>query len=906
MNFYLKALIPLSLLILSACSRKSEPDAEHKSDDELQVISVVPNQDEKEGGGPTITKKGDGVPAPEEPEAAAPDGGGEPDAAPDKAKGAAEDSAPTTEEGAASGAGGPASGESGAQTGGAETGAAASDGAVQTATTVAKPDAEPASGAGEDSADGATSGEPGPTTTAAQEPAVEAAAAAGAQTGATASGGTIPTETATVPQPELGIEDQSQTPAKPAGAAGQTETVEAATESGASVPEEEEPAASGAGATASGEPGATTEAVSQPEGEAAAGGGESEASADVDAQTSAAPAAEDAGAALKDGQEPAESDTESAESGESESAQAGDGNATAPVQAPAGEKTSEAGGDDPTIKQLKSTGVISDDYDERLNYYTVAYLVHHLGQAHKMLKYLKKENLPFSESVKTEIINLISPLCYDALCRRIDFSRLDREKVARFIGYTGMLMASDADIKLYHSGWGGGPAGSGVQTSGGPDSGESGAKTDAGVSAARAMLSESPYLIPDPREKPALVPAGAQGSFEPLAVLHSSTVNSQNPLHTRQFIESMKGRRIKALAINLPSPRALPSDNFLALGEFIKKEGVGLHIIGTCAAACAHYLLPAAHYVHIGPYGHISLYGSAGGFRRDIQSVLPLQAAFTESGRTESAVPALFNQIVNSLKVQAATGIPAGSGPNFDLFQHELHETLRIAQKTIPGAAEHPERVLLNVLINRWGGAPGNDGAAIVQAFQRSAESRGLNHILEAEPGLYREIFAALSPHELKTLKKFVFDASHAARRQQGYVQALAAGEAAESAYFQKINAPGLFVSLLDLTSGLIRNDYYLNGFFTPRFFFNIPEEEKPWVKTVPSADMLRHVGLKGVRGENHAEMFAPFGLSKDPEGTGLALNPENIERCNFLTSEGAADFRSWNEEDLNNCLFAN
>ena len=809
----LKALLPLSVLVLSACGPKSDPEPEQS---ERQVISVVPDQTEETEREPTIVTKtdvsGDGAPLSGETERINPET--TPEKTPEKTK-------------------------------------------------AAKADGGPESEGGEPAGSGATN--PTETTAAPQEPAVKVATAEGEGAGSGESSSMATTASAGETAAEVATADTAPE---------QTEEVASATTDGA--PEQ-------------------TEKV-EVAGEAAPpGDGKSGASADADTQSAGEGEAE--GAASGEFVQPspsagAESDAGGAADGGSESGDDSQTKETAPM--PAGEKTDESGGGD-HIKQLKSTGVISGDYDERLNYYTVAYLVHYLGQAHKMLKYLMKESSPFSESVKTEIINLISSFCYDAHCRRIDFSRLDREKAARFIGYTGILMASDADdINVYHSGWSG------------PDSRESGATTDAGVSAARAMLSESPYLIPDPREKPALVPAAVQGSFEPLAVLHSSTVNSQNPLHARQFIESMKGRRIKALAINLPSLRAAPSDHFFALGEFIKKEGVGLHIIGTCAAGCAHYLLPAAHYVHIGPYGHISLYGSAGGFRRDIQSVLPLQAAFIESGRTESAVPALFNQIVNSLKVQAATGIPAGSGPNFDLFQHELHETLKIAQKTIPGAAEHPERVLLNVLINRWGQAPGNDGAAIVRAFQRSAESRGLNHILEAEPGLYREIFAALSPHELKTLKKFVFDASHAARRQQGYVQALAAGEAAESGYFQKINAPGLFVSLLDLTSGLIRNDYYLNGFFTPRFFFNIPEEEKPWVKTVPSADMLRHVGLKDVRGENHAEMFAPFGLSKDPEGTGLALNPENIERCNFLTSEGAADFRSWNEEDLNNCLFAN
>ena len=502
--------------------------------------------------------------------------------------------------------------------------------------------------------------------------------------------------------------------------------------------------------------------------------------------------------------------------------------------------------DSSLIKQLEATtGALSGAYDKELNGYTAAYLAHFLNQAADLLNHLQPQagDPPALAELKAKTLSALRSLCHDSLCLKIDYSRLDREKAARLIHAVG-VMVSGMDF-----------------------------------------LAQS-----------------AEHKFELLGLLHGPPVNSQNPQPVRDFTENIKTRHIKAIAVNLPFVRPQPPDSFFHLGQFIQQEGIGLHIIGACEGYCAHYLLPAAAFVHIGPYGRVSMQGSQRGFGLDIGLALTGQQTFIVSGRIEPALLHLFEQIAANVAQQARGGGLAGSGGGFS-----ANQTIELAAKVSEDFANHPEKYLLRKLIQDWGAAhAANDGAALLSALERRAAARGVNHILEIPRSGRADLFAALSPYELKMLKGFVYDTSQAARQQASYMQALAGGGEREGAYFQQINAPGPYIRLMDLTALLVQNKYYESVFFMPRAFYNVPEEEKPWIKAAPSAELLKSAGLRDVRGENNTNIIDI--IYPDLTDKILPLTAESIERCGFQTDSfgGGGAFVAYKTEDLKGCLFSN
>ena len=357
---------------------------------------------------------------------------------------------------------------------------------------------------------------------------------------------------------------------------------------------------------------------------------------------------------------------------------------------------------------------------------------------------------------------------------------------------------------------------------------------------------------------------------------------AQTPQNPEEHIENiknaiahMKARNVKRIVVNLAPQDHSDLRPFFLLGQFIFENQVELHIAGKCGSYCARYLIPAAKTVYMEPYGHIYFSGSFKGLFSEVQkSILPQQKIYIKNWE-KMWLPQLKDKvgfITSSLQNLL------NSNPNMML------------QKVIN----------FIVVLKKFDLKAGTEFENILQ----DSLSRDINLFTDLQAEKIRKFLKSFSSESLNSLA-FFFKLKTADQISLRYLRKLYDLQTKENTYYvEGINISRLpfqnhysYINLLELAAWLGKNSEYEKYFAVPRLYYNIPEKNKPYLKIIPSADLLRSTGLQ-IIGENNPKM-AGLTDNNSREEPFLYLDNKRIESCKFF-EKGA----SYTTETLQDCLF--
>lgn len=349
----------------------------------------------------------------------------------------------------------------------------------------------------------------------------------------------------------------------------------------------------------------------------------------------------------------------------------------------------------------------------------------------------------------------------------------------------------------------------------------------------------------------------------------------QNILHTVRWMEEHNVQRI---AVNLlPQFHEDPAP-FVILGEFMKKKQMDLHIMGGCGHYCVSYLIPAAKTVYIEPYGYIYHQGNFTGKLVEVSKIFNVQNEEYIKEHKEQWLPQLRNEEMVDFVTDAII--------SSDNKGNTIANLLIVLQKN--------NAQLEKEFRDRLGRFKYNTNKEITNGTEE--EVRGV--INGFSPELLKE--AALS-------LKLQFDDK--VTKSSEYTKRLRHFSRMETSYyFNRINIKDLkpqtdygYVDFLMLSASLLKDTRYAESFSVPKAFYNIPEQDKPYEWIVPSAELLRSLGID-VKGENNREMIndpeflSLLGISKENM---LYLDNEGIENCGFFKENVSV----YTTEKIKECL---
>ena len=260
---------------------------------------------------------------------------------------------------------------------------------------------------------------------------------------------------------------------------------------------------------------------------------------------------------------------------------------------------------------------------------------------------------------------------------------------------------------------------------------------------------------------------------------------------------------------------------------------MNLHIIGRCEAYCAKYLIPAAKTVYIEPYGRIYFDGSFSAFSEEFEKALTAHMTkYTKSVQKENPLLSKDEGKITLINSWIKNTINSDNYSDF-------------IKKIKSGAfekAEEFEEILIDLYYDP-------------QMPQNLVDFTETQRI---------QFLQSLSSEMLNDLTTFVHlnnnpnlaEGSHYTYEILFYLTKL------ESTYYnQGLNIETLtstqsytFIDLLQLAARLVQIPEYEKYFSLPRDYYNIPEQDKPYLLVFPAAELLTSLGLD-VRGENNIKI---------------------------------------------------
>ena len=335
----------------------------------------------------------------------------------------------------------------------------------------------------------------------------------------------------------------------------------------------------------------------------------------------------------------------------------------------------------------------------------------------------------------------------------------------------------------------------------------------------------------------------------------------EDPTHItdmQKMIDKMKETGAKNVIVNLPLQRYTDPKPFYLLGQFMKENQVDLHIVGGCEAYCTKYLIPAAKTIHIGDYGHIYFYGSYGGIFEQVLSALPVQEAANRN---------LLKEELSNLEKDSKVAL--------------LEAGFEVNLKT--------EAFSMSVFIDNFKGldlARAQEFQKKLQAFYPAVNKTDVKAFTKAER---LQFLGQLSPDILDSLTPLlIWKVDENTISREDYVGILGALSREEFLYYQNIefnsiafdeNGHYTYAGLLHLAAKLLKDINYEQVFSVSRPYYNVPEEEKLYHAIVPSAELLRSLGLD-VRGKNNIDRLD---IDKNSKTAFLYLDSKRIDNCGFF-----------------------
>ena len=350
----------------------------------------------------------------------------------------------------------------------------------------------------------------------------------------------------------------------------------------------------------------------------------------------------------------------------------------------------------------------------------------------------------------------------------------------------------------------------------------------------------------------------------------------KNPEHIQkmlQLVQHMKQKNTKRIAVNLPLQTHVDPRPFFLLGNLIKQNQMDLHIVGGCEFYCARYLIPAAKTVYLEPYGHIYFNGSFSAWAEEFAEILAvLMEEYREHVKKEG--PSQLEDKVTFINSGIQNSI---NSDNYSDFIEQFKKG--IAEKAV--------------------------------AFEKSLDDfyynlPSKNHLVNFTEKERKQFLRSLSQELLDELMVFIsLNSNPKIQASSNYVLGtLFYLKTLESAYYAEIDIEELpssqnytFFDLLQLAALLVKVPEYERFFPVPRFYYNVPEKDKPYYMVTLSVGLLKSLGID-IRGKNNLEMI---GSDKNSKKTFLYLDTKRIANCKFF-EKGA----SFTTETLYGCLFEN
>ena len=349
----------------------------------------------------------------------------------------------------------------------------------------------------------------------------------------------------------------------------------------------------------------------------------------------------------------------------------------------------------------------------------------------------------------------------------------------------------------------------------------------------------------------------------------------QDILNSRRWMEKQNVQRI---AVNLLPQFHEDPTPFIILGEFIKRKQIDLHIMGGCGHYCATYLVPAARTVYIEPYGYIYHKGNFTGHLADVKEIFDAQnEKYMKEIKEQWLSPLKNEKIVDFVTEKIVSSTDRDSTIN-NLLTILQKDNLELEKEFKEELGKFEFRTTKTIT---------------------EGEEEEINNFVENFSGELLRAVAIFFKVESDDKKNNIFE----------YAKRLLYFSRLEREYYLKrINIENLksqksygYIDFLMLSASLLKDSKYAESFSVPKFFYNIPEEDKPYEWIVPSAELLRSLGID-IRGKNNVEMiYAPEFLSMldlSRENI-LYLDSKRIENCGFLEK----DAHGYTTEKINECF---
>ena len=327
-------------------------------------------------------------------------------------------------------------------------------------------------------------------------------------------------------------------------------------------------------------------------------------------------------------------------------------------------------------------------------------------------------------------------------------------------------------------------------------------------------------------------------------------------------LQYMEQNKVKKVMVNLPADWERVS-LIVELARFMRAGKLDLHIMGQCSSLCANYLIPAVTgNVIFEPYGYAVYDGVFFGLKQEIDQVFPLQVSQMRDSFDRENFSGDKNQQVDRLSAL--------------LGKHSQD----------PRLASFFERTPLGQQIN---------------LIARNLPEGSASFFIALSPENRTNVLSALSEEARASLRTLFFVFSPEVQKIDQYYDFIRKVAEAEGNYYEEIQANSSdsgapsFFDFVILSSKLTKSLDYSRHFSVPRPYYNVPEEDKLYLNTFPSADLLRSLGVQ-VKGTNN--ISAAKAIYSDSEEAFLSLSLDDVQNCNFFAKD-----ISFTTETLKACL---
>ena len=330
----------------------------------------------------------------------------------------------------------------------------------------------------------------------------------------------------------------------------------------------------------------------------------------------------------------------------------------------------------------------------------------------------------------------------------------------------------------------------------------------------------------------------------------------------RNVMERMKRTGTRRILLNLPK-NWTDINWFFDFASQLKEKQIDLHIVGQCGSFCANYFIPAARKVVIEPYGYIGYNGNFSGLIRDIEAVY--------SNWREDNKKRFYQEHFSQNEVQGLVKF-------FGQYSGSLRALMIFNQSVIGDSLNQVSRVLA--------GKP----ASSFWELSRERQSHLLGGMRQEGRDILKVFFFNLSKsQQQQTITRNYGSIWEAAQAEKNYYE--------ESRIIPESKKGYSYLDFIHLTSWLVKDASYFQLFPSlPRPYYNIPEQEKPYLAVFPSADILRNLGIP-IQGENNKEVLHT--LYEGSESAFLYLSADDMENCDFFEDKKAP----FTTETLQECL---